>query len=160
MQRINLKITQRGFKPGARGAAHVLGELETAVMESLWREPGQTVSEVEERLQREREIAHTTVLTTLDRMHRKGYLTRAKQGKAFVYAPRYTREEFERGVAQEVLGALLHQFTEPALSAFVELVGENAHTLDQLEAMIQEKRRQQSGKPGDGDRQKDKSGKL
>ena len=135
------KITLRGFRPDASGAGHVLGELQTAVMELLWHEPGLTVNEVEERLQRSRGIAHTTVLTTLDRMHHKGYLTREKQGKAFVYVPRYTREEFERGMAQEVLGALVSQFTEPALSAFVDLVGEDADALDQLEAMIREKRR-------------------
>jgi predicted transcriptional regulator len=135
------KITLRGFRPGKRGAGHVLGELQTAVMELLWKEPGLTVNDVEARLQRRREIAHTTVLTTLDRMHAKGYLTREKQGKAFVYAPRYTREEFERGVAQEVLGALLGQFTEPALSAFVDLVGEDSEALDHLEEMIREKRR-------------------
>jgi predicted transcriptional regulator len=113
--RINPKITIRGFKPGARGAGHVLGELQTTVMEVLWREPGLTVNEVEERLQHQREIAHTTVLTTLDRMHRKGYLRREKQGKAFVYEPTYTRQEFEQSVAQEVPGSLLGQFTEPAL---------------------------------------------
>jgi predicted transcriptional regulator len=141
MKKINPKITLRGFKPGARGAGHVLGELETAVMELLWRTPGQTVNEVEERLRHRREIAHTTVLTTLDRMHAKGYLTREKQGKAFVYAPHYTREEFERGVAEEVLGALLGQFNEPALSAFVDLVGEDSEALDHLEEMIREKRR-------------------
>ena len=141
MKKINPKITLRGFKPGARGAGHVLGELETAVMELLWRTPGQTVNEVEERLRHRREIAHTTVLTTLDRMHAKGYLTREKQGKAFVYAPQYTREEFERGVAEEVLGALLGQFNEPALSAFVDLVGEDNEALDHLEEMIREKRR-------------------
>ena len=141
MKLISPKITLRGFKPGARGAAHVLGELETAVMELLWRAPGQTVNDVEERLKSKREIAHTTVQTTLDRMHRKGYLTREKQGKAFVYAPRYTREEFEREVAQEVLGALLGQFTEPAISAFIDLVGDDAGALDQLEKMIREKRR-------------------
>ena len=141
MKRISPKITLRGFRPGSRGAAHVLGELETAVMEILWGAPGQTVLDVEERLRERREIAHTTVQTTLDRMHRKGYLTREKQGKAFVYAPRYTREEFDRGVAQEVLGALLGQFTGQAISAFVDLVGEDAEALDQLEAMIREKRR-------------------
>lgn len=152
MKRINPKITLRGFRPGGRGAGHVLGELEAAVMEALWAEPRKTVNEVEERLRRRREIAHTTVLTTLDRMHRKGYLTREKLGKAFVYAPRYTREEFERGVAQEVLGALLGQFTEPALSAFVDIVGEEAGALDQLEAMIREKRREkaQGDSKGDG----------
>jgi len=143
VRRINPKITLRGFKPGSRGVAHVLGELETAVMEALWGQPGQTVNEVEAHLRQRRGSAHTTVLTTLDRMHRKGYLAREKQGKAFVYTPRYSREEFERGVAQEVLGALLGQFTAPALSAFVDLVGEDAGALDQLEAMIREKRREQ-----------------
>ena len=139
------KIMLRGFMPGARGAGQVLGELQTAVMELLWQEPELTVNEVEERLRRRREIAHTTVQTILDRMHSKGYLAREKRGKAFVYAPRYTREEFERGVAQQVLGALLGQFTEPALSAFVDIVSKDADTLDQLEAMIREKR---AGKKG------------
>ena len=143
MKQINPKITLRGFKPEARGAAHVLGELETAVMELLWKAPGQSVNEVEERLRQKRGSAHTTVSTTLDRMHRKGYLTREKQGKAFLYAPRYTREEFERGLTQEVLGALLNQFSEPALSAFVDLVGNDTKKLDQLEAMIRAKRLEQ-----------------
>lgn len=142
--RINPKITIRGFKPGARGAAHVLGELQTTVMEVLWHEPGLTVNEVEERLQHRREIAHTTVLTTLDRMHSKGYLTREKLGKAFVYEPSYTREEFEKRVAQEVLSSLLGQFSEPALSTFVDIVSEDSETLDRLEAMIKEKRRKQN----------------
>lgn len=140
------KITVSGFKPNARGAAHVLGELQTAVMELLWSEPGLTVNEVEERLQRKREIAHTTVLTILDRMHRKGLLAREKQGKAFTYTPRYTREKFEQDMAHEVLGALLGKFIEPALSAFVDLVSEDEETLNRLENMIREKRRQQSVK--------------
>jgi predicted transcriptional regulator len=138
------KITLRGFKPGEHGAGHVLGGLQTVVMEVLWRTPSLTVNEVEEYLQRHREIAHTTVLTTLDRMHRKGYLTREKQGKAFIYAPRYSREEFEQKMAQEVLVALLDQFTEPALSAFVDIVSEDSETLDRLDQLIKEKRRQQS----------------
>jgi predicted transcriptional regulator len=146
MQRDHPKIALRGFKPGARGAGHVLGELESAVMETLWTESQQTVSEVEERLRNKREIAHTTVLTTLDRMYRKGLLTREKHSKAFVYAPRYTREEFERVLAQEVLGALIGHFTEPALSTFVDLIGDDPGALDRLEAKIREKRRQRNGK--------------
>lgn len=138
------KINVRGFKPDERGVGQVLGELQTAVMELLWQEQNLTVNEVEERLQRRREIAHTTVLTTLDRMHKKGYLIREKEGKAFVYAPRYSREEFEQKMAQEVLGALIGQFTEPALSAFVDIVSEDSDTLDRLDELIKEKRRQQS----------------
>ena len=105
---------------------------------------GLTVNEVEERLQRRREIAHTTVLTTLDRMHSKGLLTRQKKGKAHIYTPRYTREEFEQGMAEEVLGALLGQFTEPALSAFVDIVVQKEGALDRLEAMIREKRHERA----------------
>jgi len=145
MQRINPKIALRGFRPGARGAGHVLGELESAVMEILWTRPQQTVNEVEERLRAKRDIAHTTVLTTLDRMYRKGYLTRDTQAKAFLYSPRYTRAEFERIMAQEVLGAIIGHSAETALSTFVDLIGNDPGALDQLEAKIREKRRQ-SGK--------------
>ena len=138
------KIALRGFRPAHRGIKQVLGKLEADVMNILWQQSGQSVSEVESHLRRKREIARTTVLTTLDRMHNKGYLTRERQGKAFVYSPRYSREDFEREMAQEVLGALLGQFTEPAISAFVDLVSEDAGALDQLEAKIREKRRGQS----------------
>jgi predicted transcriptional regulator len=86
------------------------------------------------------------VLTTLDRLHRKGYLLREKQGKAFVYTPHYTRAEFERIMTQEVLGAIIGQSAETALSTFVDLIGNDPGALDQLEAKIREKRRQRAAK--------------
>ena len=134
------KIALRGFRPAHRGIKQVLGDLEAEVMQLLWERPGQPVSEVEEQLRRKREIARTTVLTTLDGMHHKGYLTREKQGKAFVYSPRYNREDFEREMAQEVLGALLGGIGEPVLSTFVELIGEDDGKLDRLEALIKKRR--------------------
>ena len=135
------KIAMRGFHLTGHGVEQVLGKLEAEVMQTLWRQPGQTVSEVEERLRRKREIARTTVLTTLDRMYHKGYLTREKQGKAFVYSPRYTRQQFEHAMAQEVLGALLGDLGEPVLSTFVELVGRDEGQLDRLEELIRERRK-------------------
>ena len=111
-------------------------------MEILWTKPQQTVIEVEKRLRTKRDIAHTTVSTTLDRMYRKGYLTREKEAKAFLYSPRYTRGEFERTMAQEVLGALIGHSAETACSTFVDLIGNDPGALDQLEAKIREKRRQ------------------
>lgn len=134
------KITMRGFRPAGRGLKQVLGNLEAEVMRVLWQQPKQTVTEVEEKLRSKREIARTTVLTTLDRLHRKGYLTREKNGKAYVYAPRLTRPEFEREMAQEVLSALLGGLGEPVLSTFVELIGEDDGKLDQLEALIKARR--------------------
>ena len=104
----------------------------------------QTVVDVENALRRHRDIAHTTVLTTLDPMHRKGYLTREKRGKAFVYSPRYSPEEFGHAMAEEVVGALLGQFTEPAISAFIDLVAQEPGALDHLERLIEERRRQRA----------------
>ena len=138
--RIRPKITLRGFRTGADGASRVLGELETTVMELFWRASPQTVNQVEEKLRKRREIAHTTVLTTLDRLHRKGYLLREKHGKAFFYSPRYSHDEFERGMVEEVLGALIGQFHAPAISTFVDLVSSDDEKLDQLEEMIRAKR--------------------
>jgi predicted transcriptional regulator len=144
MKRFTPKITSKGFSPNKHGAEQVLGELQTAVMEILWQFSSLSVSEVEQKLQQKREIAHTTVLTILDRMHRKGLLLREKEGKAFVYSPKYSKQEFERGVAEEVLSALLSQFTQPALSAFVELVAEDSAKLDQLEDLIRHKREEKN----------------
>lgn len=146
MRHTHPRIALRGFKLSTGGKGHVLGELETAIMSLFWKEQDLTVTDVEEKLRANRLIAHTTVLTTLDRMYRKGYLIREKQGKAFVYSAKYSREEFERGMAQEVLGALLNHYTTPALSAFVDLVGEDEATLDQLESMIREKRKKGAGR--------------
>ena len=135
------RIALRGFQPFGQGVKRVLGELEAEVMKLLWQRSPQTVVEVEETLRSNREIAHTTVLTTLDRMHRKDYLLREKNGKAFVYTPRYTRDEFEQGIAQEVLDALLDGLGESTLSTFVDLVSEDTEKLDRLEALIKEKRK-------------------
>jgi predicted transcriptional regulator len=140
------KIAMRGFRPTGKGVKQVLGKLEAEVMQILWQQPGQPVTEVEERLRRRREIAHTTVLTTLDRMYRKGYLTRERQGKAFVYAPRYSREEFERTLAREVLSGLLGGLGEPVLSTFVELVGQDEEQLERLEELIRARRKGQKEK--------------
>ena len=50
--------------------------------------------------------AYTTVMTTLDRLHRKGVLDRVKAGRAFLYRPRYTADELRLGLAADALGAI------------------------------------------------------
>jgi len=134
------KINLKNFSPDKNGPAQVLGSLQSAVMDVLWRCPNSTVSQVEKLLQDDRDIAHTTVLTTLDRMHRKGWLVREKEGKAFVYSARFSKEEFENGIAREVISALFSQFTQPALSAFVDMVSDDGAKLDQLEELIRAKK--------------------
>jgi predicted transcriptional regulator len=77
-----------------------LGDLERVVMEHLWEASttggasfgGATVREVHERFEGEREIAYTTVMTVLDRLAKKGLVTRDRDGRAWRYFPADTRE--------------------------------------------------------------------
>ena len=115
-------------------------------MEALWRrgEPGSVrdlVAEFDG-------TAYTTLMTTLDRLHRKGVLDREKAGRAFLYRVRYSREELESGVAVQELESLLERSAaEPVLSYFVDEVSRrDARLLDELERLVQEKRRERGGR--------------
>lgn len=70
------------------------GELEAVVMDRLWsRDGAATVRQVFDELAQERHIAYTTVMSTMDNLHRKGWLERERVGKAFSYWPTLTREQ-------------------------------------------------------------------
>lgn len=95
------------------------GELEAVVMDRVWSRAGNTtVREVFEELRQEREIAYTTVMSTMDNLHRKGWLSRQRQGKAFIYWPTHTREEYSARLMREALdgggnpGLVLTHFLE------------------------------------------------
>ena len=119
------------------------GPLERDVMEIIWR--GQRLSVRDVQAQLPRAAAYTTVMTTLDRLFRKGFITRAQQGRAYVYTAAYTRTEVEAAVAAGVLSGFLHNDTSratPLLSNLVDVVAERDDALlDELEALVREKRR-------------------
>jgi|SRR5215204_6118808 len=142
--KVRPKFTVNGFRTDARGTERVLGRLESAVIELLWLEPHLTVVEVTRRLERRREIALTTVLTVLDRMYRKGYLIREKEGKAYLYSPRYSRPEFEAGMIREILSSLLIEAKEATLIEFISIIADDSETLHRLEEIIRMKRLEQA----------------
>lgn len=93
-----------------------LGPLEASVMRQLWAtgEP-RSVRAVMEQLARDREIAYTTVMTVMDNLHRKGLLARTRQGRAYVYSPIQSLEEYTATLLGEILagggdrrGVLMH----------------------------------------------------
>ena len=83
----------------------LLPPLELAVMRSLWSLEKATVAEVKQAMATERNLAYTTVLTLLDRLTRKGAVSRRKQGRSFVYNPllarRSEREQAVRRLVEE-----------------------------------------------------------
>jgi predicted transcriptional regulator len=83
-----------------------LGGLEREVMTQLWSSAGPlTVRQVHERISRDRELAYTTVLTVLDRLAKKGVVTRHKADRAYLYTPARTREEMTASVMLDALSA-------------------------------------------------------
>jgi predicted transcriptional regulator len=118
-----------------------LGPLETKLLELLWtRGHAATVRDVQIALP---ELAYTTVMTTLDRLYRKGLLIRHKDERAFVYRPRCTRDELLGELVSQHLTDLLRTSKESTivLSRLVNVVGgTDAALLDDLEALLHAER--------------------
>jgi BlaI family penicillinase repressor len=132
----------RGFQSLRTLARPELGPLEHRVMDVLWRRKEANVRDVHEEFGVG--VAYTTVMTTLDRLYKKGLLTRWKVGRAFQYAPTATREERRRSLTAKLVESLLAQHEHeplPLLSNLVDAVGDtDQRLLDDLERLVQEKR--------------------
>lgn len=134
----------RGFIRPREAIIASLGTLEREVMDEVWRQKEVSVRQVE--IAFEARTAYTTIMTTLDRLYKKGFLNRRKVGRAFLYEPRFTPEELERGLAEDVIGGLLDSATEriePVLACIVDAVSDRDRVLlDELERLVREKRRE------------------
>jgi predicted transcriptional regulator len=134
-----------------RSASQQLGPLEQRLLEALWARRSATVRElVEDGYQN---LAYTTVMTTLDRLFKKGLLDRQKSERAFLYSAHLSSQEWERRRAGDLVAGFLagpQPSRELLLSSLVDAVGQHdALLLDELEEKIRRKRREllQLGKP-------------
>jgi len=126
-----------------RSSASQLGPLEQRLLETVWARGSATVRELLE--SGHQDLAYTTVMTTLDRLFKKDVLTREAEGRAFRYAPRYTREELHREAAGEAFRRLLDASPGASLplSYLVEILTEHdADLLDELRQLVETKRRE------------------
>jgi BlaI family transcriptional regulator, penicillinase repressor len=126
-----------------RAASRQLGPLEQRMLEALWTRNSATVRELVGNGCED--LAYTTVMTTLDRLFKKGILSRAAEGRAFRYTPLFSHEELQRETAGQALRQLLD--ASPAsslpLSFLVEVLGErDAKLLDRLQELVESKRRE------------------
>jgi predicted transcriptional regulator len=120
----------------------VFGPLEIKVLDALWsHEAAACVRDLQPRFPK---IAYTTLMTTLDRLYRKGVLTREKTGRAFYYKPLSTRDELKSQLAGSALATFLPgelSSVRPVLSMFVDAVSERDRgLLDELEALVKARR--------------------
>ena len=121
------------------------GPLEIQALEALWKV--QRESSVRDLRELFPGVAYTTLMTTLDRLYKKGVLSRRKAGRAFLYSPLSSREDLEQRLASSALDTILGSFgtrngIRPLLSTFVEAVSRRDEIfLDELEALVRARRR-------------------
>ena len=126
------------------------GPLESRVLDALWSRPAAAcVRDLQPAFPG---VAYTTLMTTLDRLFRKGVLSRDKSGRAFFYRPRVSRDELRSQQAGSAFAAMLPgdaSAMRPILSQFVDAVGDRDRALlDELEEMVRARREQLEGKDG------------
>ncbi len=142
-----IRLWKDRIAPAASTRGGALGPLETAVMEILWVHGDASVRDVAAKIARP--LAYTTVMTTLDRLYKKGLLSRRKSERAFFYSPRWSRREWvEKQAGDFVAGVLAdsHAPGELLISCLVDAVGrQDSALLDDLERKIRSKRKELEG---------------
>ena len=137
----------KGFRSGWLGSTRdplrsALGRLERAVMDTVWAGGDFSVRDVQTALGRP--VAYTTVMTTLDRLFKKGLVRRRREGRAFVYTAALERHEIEATMTAGLLDGVLASgpgAARPFLSNLVDAVGDsNDGLLDELERLVRDKR--------------------
>lgn len=113
-----------------------LGQLESTVMTEVWRTDGPvTVRAVLESLQKDRLLAYTTVMTVMDNLYSKGFLTRERSGRAYVYRAARPREVYEAELMEDVLAGSADRTA--TLLHFVERI--SPAELAELRALLADK---------------------
>src|SRR5258708_10273318 len=132
------------FGPGSRPQ---LGSFEQQVLQKLWSHGSATVRELlaDGKIRQ----AYTTVMTTADRLYKKGFLDRVAEGRAFRYIPRHTPEELQPVPSFDGIRQLLGSGDASSLplSYLVEaLSAHDAQLLDELQLLVERKRRELKGR--------------
>ncbi len=121
-----------------------LGELEIAVLEHVWANAGPTAKSVHDHIGLSRNTSLNTVQSALERLHRKGLLSREKHGHSYVYSAMLERD----ALIARYIGSLLGTFStdaSSALAAFIDAADDiSAEELERLEGILRQRRKSSS----------------
>jgi predicted transcriptional regulator len=119
----------------ARPASEHPTELELSILKVLWQEAPKTVDEVRESLAAVgRELTHSSVITIMNIMVGKGYLQRAKKGRAFEFTPLLEENSVGQSMVQDLLSRV---FDGSARSLVLQLLETGDVDSDELAAIRQ-----------------------
>ena len=124
------------------GASELLGSLEYAAMQALWNGAPASVKTVLDRINdgrlRPEQLAYTTVMTVLGRLHEKGLLDRVKAGRGYDYTPRFDEAQLVEHLGQQEVSDLIDRYGTVALSQVAAALGDaDPDTLRRITALAE-----------------------
>lgn len=116
-----------------------LGDLQLRIMRVLWDSGAVTVSEVQQRLGRQR-LAYTTVATMLRKMEERGLVDHLEEGRKFLYRPVVSLDAVTRSMTGDLVDRLFDGSLAEAVSHLLESREISHEELDRLEQLIQQRK--------------------
>ncbi len=124
----------------ARPPAEYPTGLELQMLKILWQESPLPVREIRQRLASQgRDIAHTSVITTLNTMVGKKYLKRSKQGNAFLFAPRVAQEDVSRRILSDVVDRVFDGSAAAVMLSLFDCADIHEEDLQELRRLLNRK---------------------
>jgi BlaI family penicillinase repressor len=129
-----------GDRDMARPAAEQPTELELRILKILWEKSPQLVRDIRDELAKlGRDIAHTSVITTLNTMAKKRIVIRKREGNAFLFSPRITREQVSRSVLGDIVNRVFDGSAKAVLLGVFEQNDIDQGELKELRKLIDQR---------------------
>lgn len=107
----------------AKNNIKILSDLESEIMEIIWKAGSASVRDVLLEMQKKRKIAYTTVMTVMSRLHDKGVLERKLNASgAFVYESMKEKEAFIQEKSQKIIKGFLKEYGDVAVAQFFDII--------------------------------------
>ena len=123
----------------ARSTSKHPTELELEILKVLWRDGPLTGRQVRDRLAKVRDLAYTSVMTVMGIMEDKGYVTREKSERTFIYSPRVTEAATKKRMLRDVVERVYEGSTMSVVVNLLESAEIDPKELKQLRALIKRK---------------------
>lgn len=113
-----------------------LGDQELEVLRYVTDHAPISVGEVAEHFHETRGLARTTILTVMERLRGKGYLTRKKDDGTYRYSPSISKEELQRSLARDFADRVFGGSLQPFVMSLAEDADLSADELQELKQLV------------------------
>ena len=115
-----------------------IGEAELEILQYVANHHPVTVREVADHAAETKGLARTTVLTVMERLRKKGHLTRKKIGAVYRYSPRVPKRELLQNLTRDFVERVLEGSVSPFMAYLAEMENLDDEELDRLRALVSE----------------------